>query len=198
MQTICNANLEITDIVARWPGQAHDSTIFNSCYRKTKFEAGAYGNAHLVVDGGYSSSIPYMMAPLGNPTTPVEQLYNESQIRTRNPVERSYGVWKRRFPVLAMGMRVKLDKTLVIIVATAVLHNILRRRGEQIPQDDPELQLPAPWEDIIRSGQIGNNMNQDSTQNSGAREALIANYFQRYAIKTRYVLTYMYLHIFDK
>lgn len=93
VQTICNANLEIIDIVARWPGSSHDSTIFNNSVRKARFEAGQYGDALLVVDGGYASK-SYAMTPLGNPRTPAKQLYNESQIRTRNPVERSYGVWK--------------------------------------------------------------------------------------------------------
>ncbi|KOB68289.1 Uncharacterized protein OBRU01_18676 [Operophtera brumata] len=73
----------------------------------------------IALDGGYASK-SYAMTPLENPRTPAEQLYNESQIRTRKPVERSYGVWKRRFPVLAFGMRVKLDKALVVIMATAV------------------------------------------------------------------------------
>ncbi|CAK1580190.1 unnamed protein product [Parnassius mnemosyne] len=60
-----------------------------------------------------------------------------THIRTRNAVERSYGVWKRRFPVLALGLRVKLDNALVIIMATAVLHKILRQQGETVPPDDP-------------------------------------------------------------
>ncbi|KAI8420656.1 hypothetical protein MSG28_007895, partial [Choristoneura fumiferana] len=149
VQTICNANLEITDIVARWPGSSHDSTIFNNSCIKAKFESGHYGNALLLVDGGYATT-SYTMPPLENPRTPVEQLYNESQIRTRNPIERCYGVWKRRFPALALGLRTKIDKSLTIIVATAVLHNMLRQRGEANPLDDQELQLPAPWDELLR------------------------------------------------
>lgn len=176
VQTIGNANLEITDIVARWPGSSHDSTIFNNSYRRAKFEANTYGDALIVADAGYAST-SYMMLPLGNPTTRLEQLYNESQIRTRNPIERCYGVWKRRFPVLSMGMRIKLDKCLVVIMATAVLHNLLRCRGEQVPPDDPELQLPAPWDQLIRDGQAPNRI--DDLQNRNrTRDSLINNYFQ--------------------
>lgn len=110
VQTICNSNLEITDTVARWPGSSHDSTIFNNSCIKAEFESGYYGNALLLEDGGYAST-SYTMTPLDNPRTPVEQLYNESQIRTRNTVERSYGIWKRRFPVLAIGLQTKLNKS---------------------------------------------------------------------------------------
>lgn len=42
-----------------------------------------------------------------NPITNVENTFNESQIRTRNPIERSYGVWKRRFPILSLGINVR-------------------------------------------------------------------------------------------
>ncbi|KAL0861600.1 hypothetical protein ABMA27_009099 [Loxostege sticticalis] len=157
-------SINIIDIVARWPGSAHDSAIFNNCYRKAKFEAGEYGAAILLVD---------------NPRTPAQQLYNESQIRTRNPVERSYGVWKRRFPVLSLGLRVKLDKALVIIMATAVLHNMLRQRGEEVPSDDLGLELPAPWEVILQNGQIRSELEQSSIpQQNRAREVLINSHFR--------------------
>ncbi|KAJ9594549.1 hypothetical protein L9F63_027467, partial [Diploptera punctata] len=56
-------------------------------------------------------------------------LMQDIHIRTRNVVERLFGSWKRRFPVLAVGINVKLDNAFPIIVATAVLHNILRRAG---------------------------------------------------------------------
>lgn len=183
VQSICNADLEITDIVARWPGGAHDSHIFNNCYRKAKFEMGSYGNALLLVDGGYASNT-YMMPPLENRGTPAEHLYNESQIRTRNPVERSYGVWKRRFPVLALGMRIKLDKVLAVIVATAVLHNMLQQQGEISPPDDPEITLPAisgtnrPMEQLIEHGQVDSVPRNFQNETSMTRNAMINDYFQ--------------------
>lgn len=101
-----------------------------------------------------------MMPPLENRGTPAEHLYNESQIRTRNPVERSFGIWKRRFPVLPLGMRIKLDKVLAVIVATAVLHNMLQQQGDISPPDDHEITLPAisginrPMEQLIEHGQV--------------------------------------------
>lgn len=106
VQTIGNANLEIQDNVGRWPGSSHNSHIFNNCIRKARFEAGNYDNALLLVDGGYTLT-SYMLPPLKNPSTPAEQLYNESQIRSKNPVKQLYGVWKRRFPVLALGRACK-------------------------------------------------------------------------------------------
>lgn len=51
-------------------------------------------------------------------------MFNESQIRTRYPIERTFGIWKRRFPILAVGIRLCVWKTQALIVATAILHNI--------------------------------------------------------------------------
>ncbi|CAH1997780.1 unnamed protein product [Acanthoscelides obtectus] len=73
------------------------------------------------------------MTPLNTTTTPAEELYNESIIRSRNVIERSYGVWKRRFPCLAMGLRVHLDTAQAVTLGTAVLHNIAYPNNEAMP-----------------------------------------------------------------
>lgn len=60
-----------------------------------------------------------------------------------------FGVWKRRFPATALGLRVSVENSFPIIVATIVLHNIARRAGEDVPPDDRELILPAPWDILL-------------------------------------------------
>jgi len=113
-----------------------------------------FENFLLLGDGGYLLC-SYFMTPLQNLRTRAEQLYNESHIRTRNTIERVFGIWKRRFPILALGSRFqKVNKILPVIVATAVLHNIARRAGDLLPPDDFTLQLPAPWENILQNGNI--------------------------------------------
>lgn len=143
VQTICDANLKIQDIVARWPGSSHDSTIFNNSAIRGKFEKNEMRNSLLVADSGYGQK-NYVMTLIGNPHTVIDPTsgisaeavdkYNESLIRTRNTVERSYGVWKRRFPILASGINVKVSSSQSIIVATAVLHNIACNFGERMPR----------------------------------------------------------------
>ncbi|KAF7989187.1 hypothetical protein HCN44_007717 [Aphidius gifuensis] len=76
VQVVCDADLEIIDIVARWPGSVHDSTIFLNLNIHTNFEAGRYGDVLLVDDSGYALS-SYLLTPLRNPQTPAENLYNE-------------------------------------------------------------------------------------------------------------------------
>ncbi|KAJ8980951.1 hypothetical protein NQ317_001214 [Molorchus minor] len=120
VQTICGPDLKILNIVARWEGSQHDSTIFNNSNVRGRFERGEMGNNLFVGDSGYPIR-KYLITPLANPVTPAEQLFNESQIRTRNPVERCYGVWKRRFPILSLGIRLNIERVEAVIVACAIL-----------------------------------------------------------------------------
>lgn len=81
VQAVINARLEFIDIVTRWPGATHDSTIFNNSQIKALFEAGRFGDGILLGDSGYPN-LPYLMTPLNNPVTPAEQLYTRSNSHT--------------------------------------------------------------------------------------------------------------------
>lgn len=133
VQVVIIAQLSIIDIVARWPGSTHDATIFDNSRLKALFEMGAFNDGLLLADFAYPK-LPYIMPPLQNPRTAAEQLYNEAQIRTRSPIERFFGIWKRRFAALSIGTRFHIvERTLPIIVAVAVLHNIIQQDIEQNP-----------------------------------------------------------------
>lgn len=171
VQTICAANLKIQNIVARWPGASHDQTIFNNSKIKMELERGDFRNFIIVGDSGYRNT-SYLATPLLNCTTDIEALYNESQIRTRNAVERSYGVLKRRFPVLSMGMRVKLKTVEAIIVACAVLHNIAIDSNEM----EPPIVIDGFEEMLIQNAMENVNNNERPTTNN-IRSLLLQNYF---------------------
>lgn len=164
IQVIGDADLKINDIVARWPGSTHDQTIFINSRSQARFERGEFANSVLLGDSGYALKI-YLITPLANPATEAEQLFNQSQIRTRNPIERLFGVWKKRFPVLSLGIRSSVDLTKSIIVACAVLHNIAVSANEPNPIEDPHLNIPN--EDII------NEINIDNENNHNFREEFI-------------------------
>lgn len=79
------------------------------------------------------------MTPLANPRTNAEIAYNYSHIRTRQVIERTFGIWKRRFAVLSIPMRSRITLIQEIIIATAILHNIavLNREHHHDEQGDP-------------------------------------------------------------
>ncbi|KAB0799103.1 hypothetical protein PPYR_06983 [Photinus pyralis] len=103
-------------------------------------------------DFGYALKA-YLLTPLLNPTTPAQQLYNESHIRTRNCIERTNGVWKRRFLALCYGLRCHIDTALTVIVATAVLHNIAINMHEDMPPPPNDINAEE-LEYLIQQGQI--------------------------------------------
>ncbi|KAK5648020.1 hypothetical protein RI129_002912 [Pyrocoelia pectoralis] len=171
-QLTCSADLKFINVVARWPGSTHDSTIFNNCALKAQFERGDYPNSYLLGDCGYPMR-NYFLTPLLNPNGRAQQLYNNSLIRTRISIERAIGVWKRRFPIMAYGTRLKLDTILTIIVATTVLHNLA------IDMNEPEPPLPEEvnineLHYLIEMGQIP-----EVPQNNNAHQhvAQLINYF---------------------
>lgn len=137
VQTVADPQLKIRDIVARWPGSTHDSTIFNNSVLKEALESGVFRGYFIVADSGYKNT-SYLATPYLTVDSPVKNLYNESQIRTRNVVERSYGVWKRRFPCLSLGLRIALEKVQPVVVACAVLHNIAIDQKDHLPPVEVE------------------------------------------------------------
>lgn len=135
VQCICDADLKLRHIVARWPGSVHDSTIFNHSPLPAEFEMGTYGNGFLLGDSGYACK-PYLLTPLLTPETRAEVNYNRAQIRTRNTVERFFGVLKRRFPCLQNGLRLKLETIPKVIVACGVLHNICKQQNDEFVDEN--------------------------------------------------------------
>lgn len=132
------------NVVARWPGSTHDQTIFANSFIKRRFERGDFDNFILIGDSGYANTW-YLATPFTVGADEGRELqkiaYNRSIIPTRNVAERSYGVIKRRFPVLAYGMRVRISTAQRIIVACAVLHNIAIDAREPMPIDENDERL---------------------------------------------------------
>jgi len=138
VQLTCDKRNYITDVVARWPGSVHDSTIFDSSNLRAHMHCQTEQNesyGYLIGDGGYACR-KYMLTPLTNPVTAAEKAYNASQILARNCIERTNGILKRRFPALKYGMRIRVDNALPVIVAAVVLHNIAVMVGEEDPPED--------------------------------------------------------------
>ncbi|CAG4999783.1 unnamed protein product [Parnassius apollo] len=104
-----------------------------------------------------------------SPFSEAEHRYNEAHIKTRNTIERAFGVWKRRFPVVALTLRLSIPNMQAVIIATTVLHNICRNHNlTEIPS---EVELPS----IDNSTMPHNVVVNDIPTNH--RTDLINNYF---------------------
>lgn len=79
-------------------------------------------------------------------------------------------MWKRRFPVVALTLRMSLPVVQSIVIATAVLHNICRSNSvEEVP---PEVDL-----DIPTNSNTEENILNVEAQEVQTRADLINNYF---------------------
>ncbi|XP_066601221.1 putative nuclease HARBI1 [Prorops nasuta] len=149
VQAIVNSRMQIMDLVARWPGATHDSTIFDNSRSKV---ASKMEN---------SATVYYWLIHKHR----LKFLYNESHIRTRSMIERSFGVLGKICPVLTIGSRFWTpQKTLPLIVTCAVLHNITRLCEEV---------------ESVSTEQYNNmNMVLDDNLHENQRLYLIDNYFE--------------------
>lgn len=170
VQAICGPNLLFYNVVSRWPGSVHDSRIFENSQVCAMLEEGLLPG-HLLGDSGYPCR-KYLLTPLLNPNNEHEEAYNRSHIKTRNTVERAFGVLKKRFACLGMVMRTKLNTTKAVIVAAVVLHNLAVMTRVLLPEEGggevAENQLNLYREDD------GNNINM---QGRLKRQQIIRDHF---------------------
>ncbi|XP_055714952.1 putative nuclease HARBI1 [Phlebotomus papatasi] len=139
VQIICNADLLIFGVNARYGGSTHDSFIYNnsaiSSHLKRLFLSGDR-SSWLLADSGYGQQ-PWIMTPVSTPSNPQEERYNVVHKRARATVERCIGVLKSRFRCLSK-QRVLLyssQKAGMIITACCTLHNIMTRENYPLPEE---------------------------------------------------------------
>ncbi|XP_036339835.1 putative nuclease HARBI1 [Rhagoletis pomonella] len=167
VQAVTGPNLEFFDLVVRWPGSTHDSFIYNSSSVKQRFNSGELKGI-LLGDSGYAVS-NLLLTPFLSPSSTPQKEYNKSHIKTRNTVERCFGVWKRRFPCLHVGMGIKLETVVAVICACAALHNI------SILVDDL---LPVSSDNIETFNVEASPINENSNSNGFiARQSLVDRFF---------------------
>ncbi|XP_064476230.1 putative nuclease HARBI1 [Ornithodoros turicata] len=125
VQAVCNADCEFTQVTARWPGSTHDSFIWAFCNLHDEFEWGRMPEGWLLGDSGYPAQ-PWLLTPFQAPSNEGEERYNSAHMRTRQVIERAFGLLKSRFRCLDKSggcLMYPTRRTSAIIVACIVLHN---------------------------------------------------------------------------
>lgn len=170
VQLICDANLCINNIVARWPGSSHDYHVFYHSIIRNRLENGEFIGYWLIGDSGYKVK-SYLLTPIREPTTDAQKLYNETIMKAHNVVKETYECWKLRFPTIAIKVRMDIKRIQPLIVATAVLHNMCKKLNVPMPGPlDYECDLPSDIEESVSSGT--GNSNDDYN-----RTTLVNSYF---------------------
>lgn len=141
--SVCNLDMLITFVVVGWPGIAHETRILTSVLEEMKnvFPHPPKGKYYLV-DAGYPNMKGYL-SPYkgeryhipdfrdGSQAQGIHEVFNHAHSSLINVIERTIGVWKRRWHILCDMRPFPLIKQEKIIVATIALHNFIRICGVQ-------------------------------------------------------------------
>jgi hypothetical protein len=172
VQGVCDAQLKFLNVVAKWPGSTHDAFIWrNSSVCRYLEHRQATEHGWLLGDSAYPLS-QFLLTPVLRPTTPAEVRYNKIQRRTRNTVERAFGVMKMRFRCLHKTggcLQSPPHTSIKIITACAVLHNICIDNA--VPHNDIEMMAD---DDEVYTGEqnaIGTRVRARLIQQRFGREA---------------------------
>ncbi|CAH1371330.1 unnamed protein product [Tenebrio molitor] len=142
-QIICDSELNITAINARYPGSTHDAAIWMMSNVKVQLMRryrNGDNNSFLLGDSGYPLE-PFLMTPIvGAPPNTPEYRYTQTHGRIRNCIERVNGTLKASFRCLRKEMHYDPSFAAKIIYACAILHNVKRMwnviDNEEVENDD--------------------------------------------------------------
>ncbi|XP_027120874.1 uncharacterized protein [Coffea arabica] len=135
---VCDHNMRFTYVRVGWEGSAHDSRILKDVLLDPNcaFPRPPEGK-YYAVDAAYMN-MPGFMAPFrGARGTQQERaartLFNRRHASLRGIIERTFGVLKKRFPILKGPMQNYLMATQNnIVLACCALHNFMR---DNVPND---------------------------------------------------------------
>ncbi|CAA7016832.1 unnamed protein product [Microthlaspi erraticum] len=166
---ICNYDMLFTYIFVGCPGSVHDARVLSYAMERDSTFPTPPPSKYYLVDSGYANTRGYL-APfrghryhlphfqVGSPPRDEEELFNRWHSSLRSVIERTFGVWKKKWRILSEFPRYDLDTQNDIIIATAGLHNFIRL--SQIPDFDFDdaLHVDAiPREQFNNNGEGGEN-----------------------------------------
>lgn len=137
-QGVVDAEMRFLNINCRFPGSTHDAYVMSNS-SIPEIMANLPEGGWLLGDSGYPLK-DFLMTPFNTPSTQMEERYNLAHCRTRNIVERAFGVLKSRFRCLHKSggcLPFTPAKCALVIETCCRLHN--KAIDEKIP-----LQLGGP------------------------------------------------------
>jgi hypothetical protein len=165
---VCDSDLKILSMNARYPGSVHDSAVYMMSGVKQiltqRYENGDR-SSWLLGDSGYPLE-PYLLTPIegANPNAP-EGHYTHTHRLARNSVERCIGTLKSYFRCLLKDRVLHSAPPFAakIIYCCGILHNVLRQWN--IVDEDIEIEFDDLWanendveeENLFQQGQRTRN-----------------------------------------
>ena len=144
MSAVSGPDNEIYAVSTCCPGSWHDSEVFmaSDLFIKLHTEKwpGPFHGSLLLGDSAYRGSFPFLATPYLEGAAAADArktAYNNAFIPTRQTVERTFGILKRRFSGLKTGLRMeKPEKNSRLIQVLCAIHNFILRNDYEDLDDE--------------------------------------------------------------
>lgn len=157
MLGVVDWNMKFLYVLPGWEGSSSDSRVLRDAMRNNRQDAFVVPHGkYYLVDAGYTNG-PGFLAPFRSARYHLKEwvasqqqpqtskdLYNLRHSRARNVVERTFGLWKKKWAILRVQSFFDIKDQIRIINACCVLHNFARDRQHVmddllLPEVDHEL-----------------------------------------------------------
>ncbi|XP_028099395.1 putative nuclease HARBI1 [Camellia sinensis] len=193
----CDFDMLFTFINSGWEGSAHDNAILLDSITRVGLQFPHPPNGkYYLVDAGFTN-MPGFLAPFrsqrchlqefhGHRYVGPKELFNHQHSSLRNVIERTFGVLKKRFPILRSMPNYKSTRQGSIVIACCVVHNWIRLHAAMDPffmEADNEMAAEAEAE---ADGLVGDqadyvDMSQHGlTSQSNVRDAIATAMWQNH------------------
>ncbi|POW12683.1 hypothetical protein PSHT_08029 [Puccinia striiformis] len=177
---VVDFNMCFTYIVAGWEGCAHDANVLHHARTKDfKIPAGCFYLGDAGYGLGHGVLVPYRGVRYHlreqGPANPKE-LFNLCHATLWNVVERTFGAWKKRFPILTHALDYDLGTQQDLVFALAIIHNFSINHSGTSGDDFFDWE----WDESMQSsgGDAGNEepLEQEPVQISCRQKKLLAKW----------------------
>ncbi|KAF0287118.1 putative nuclease HARBI1 [Amphibalanus amphitrite] len=154
VQGVCDSNMLITNVVAKFPGASHDAFVFEQS-ALGRMLASSHGRlGYLLGDSGYPLR-SWLIVPFDERhrerMTPDKQAFNKKHTQCRSVVERCFGILKARYRCLDQSggvLQYAPVKACQMVVTCCILHNLCLLANlpepDERPQPEGEPEPPQP------------------------------------------------------
>ncbi|XP_020581050.1 putative nuclease HARBI1 [Phalaenopsis equestris] len=174
VMAVCDFNMCFTFVMAGWEGSAHARRGFKTATRdpNNNFPHPPTGKYYLV-DAGYPLQRGYLkpfpdtryhipdFARASNVTRGRKEMFNKRHSSLRGVIERTFGVWKKKWVILRDMPPYNFSKQVHIVCATMALHNYIRRHHSR---SDIDFHLAEEDEENMHSEAFEHRLGQSFTE----------------------------------
>ncbi|XP_028103956.1 uncharacterized protein LOC114303005 [Camellia sinensis] len=191
----CDFDMLFTFINSGWEGSAHDNAILIDSITRADLQFPHPPNGkYYLVDAGFTN-MPGFLAPFrsqryhlqefrGRHYSGPKELFNHRHLSLRNVIERTFGVLKKRFPILRSMPNYKSTRQGPLVIACCVVHNWIRLHAAMDPlfmEADNEMAAEAEADELVENQADYVDMSQHGlTYQSNIRDAIATAMWQNH------------------